>query len=128
MKIESYEHGCQLLGHDPVAIMPDVSKVPEKYQAAYIAEHKLTIICEASRENVEIDWNTYQQYKWRPWFDMDNPGFRFDDSGCTSAYTISTGGSRICFLSKNDSDWHAKRHLDLFCAMMMGAPVKQEVL
>lgn len=125
MNIESYEHGCQVLGLDPEAILPDVSRMPEEFQASTIAQHKLNIICKASREGVVIDWNHSKQYKWQPWFYMDDPGFRFHASFYDFGYAYATSGSRLCYLSKEDSDWHAKKHLVLYCTMMHGSPVKE---
>jgi hypothetical protein len=54
------------------------------------------------------DYNDDNQRKWSPWFYMDSPGFRFDDSlyGLTGAG--STGGSRLCYASEKISD-HAGR-------------------
>jgi hypothetical protein len=124
MKIASYNAACKRLKLDPVKILPKVTGVPKMHKAAILATFQLFIICQASWAGVKIDWNNSNQYKWRPWWDMEktdsNPtGFRFFDSYCTHTYTTSSGGSRICFPSEADCEYHAKKHIELFRAMMV---------
>lgn len=124
MNIESFEVGCEKLGLDPATCRPDVSTVPEKYQRAITATFEMYIICEASREGKEPDWNDSNERKWTPWFDMEvdenNPsGFRFDGSYYGYTDTYSAGGSRLCYRTENESDWHAKKHLEKYRDMMV---------
>lgn len=124
MKIESYEAGCKQLGHDPEAIRPDVSKVPEKHQKAVMATFEMMIISEASWEGKQPDWNDGSQRKWIPWFDMEvdgnNPsGFRFYVSNFTYTASVSTGCSRICFVSEEECEYHAKQHEAKYRDMMV---------
>src|SRR5690349_1493458 len=124
MNIESFEIGCEKLGLDPLTCKPDVTNVPERFQKAITATFEMYVIVEASREGKVPDWNNSNERKWEPWFDMEvdenNPsGFRFNASGCSLANSGSSGGSRLCYISEAESDWHAKQHIDKYRDMMV---------
>ena len=102
-KIKSFEDACQALGLDPAAL-PDVSKLREKDQAAQIAQYKLSIIAEALNEGWAPDWKNNREYKYLPWFDMEDDygsglGLSYRDYG----YDLSCSGvgSRISFKSSD---------------------------
>lgn len=120
MKIESFEKACEIAGHDP-ASLPDVSKLPTKHQQAQISSFKLFIISEASwkGDGKTINWNSRSQKKWSPLWWMDEPGFRFGGSLFGLTLTGSAGGSRLCYPSKGDSDYHAEQHFDLYRNLMV---------
>jgi hypothetical protein len=124
MNIESFEVGCQQLGLDPENCRPDLSTTPEKYRKALMATFEMYVICEASREGVPPNWNDGSERKWTPWFDMEvdknNPsGFRFFASYYSYTNTITTSGSRLCYRTEAESDWHAKHHIDKYRDMMV---------
>jgi hypothetical protein len=60
------------------------------------------------------DWDDHSQRKWRPWFYMNTPGFRFLGSVYVSAHTNSGAGSGLCFKSEELSDHAAKYFPDIF--------------
>jgi hypothetical protein len=74
-------------GVDPICIMAQ-------------ALAKIAIITEALNEGWKPDFNDSTQYKWYPYFRMDSPGFRFNDSYYAIALTSTGGGSRLCFKSE----------------------------
>jgi hypothetical protein len=124
MKIESFEKACEKLGQDPEKVLPDVSSFPERHQKALIANAKLILIAEAAQDGWKPDWNNISERKWFPWFDMEvddnNPsGFRFDVTYCVISTTYSTSGSRLCFKSEEDAEFHGKHHLELYRDMMV---------
>lgn len=125
MKIESFKKACELQGYDPNA-RPDVSMLPARYQKSTVATFELGVISEASRKK-DPDWNDSDEWKWVPVFDMEkdenNPtGFRFYGSGFAGAYSCSSGGSRICFDTEEESDYHGRQHIGLFRDAMVIEP------
>lgn len=119
MQIESYEKGCEICGYDP-ANLPDVSNLPAKHQPAVISGYKLFVVSEASwkGEGKAIDWNNRQQDKWSPYFWLNQPGFRFNDSSYGRTTSGATCGSRFAYPSEEDSDYHGQQHIDLYRDVM----------
>lgn len=115
---------CKRLKLDPKKCLPKVSGMPTRLQLATIAAAKLFIITEAANEGKEFDWNDFGQGKWRAWFDMEvsktNPsGFRFYATGCSYSAAYTGAGSRLCFFTSADAEYHGKKFLALYRAIMV---------
>lgn len=120
MQIPTFEHGCEIMGYDPTKL-PIVDHLPVIHQKAQVASYKLFVISEASwkGEGKVINWNDRSQYKWDPFFYMNKPGFRLNVSVFDFAGTHSAGGSRLCYPSEEDSDFHGETHLELYRDLMV---------
>ena len=124
MKATSFEEACKDRGYDPATILPDVSNFPAKHQKALLATAKMFVIAESLNEGHEFNWNDWNERKWTPWFDMEvddnNPsGFRFNVSYCAFVTTRSTGGSRLCYRTRELSDYAGTQFLELYRDMMI---------
>ena len=105
-RVKTFEDACAITGDDPgearfTAYEPDVN-----------AYNKLRVIVKALNEGWTPDWNNSNERKWRPWFYLDNPGFRFDDSRYGNS--TSTVGSRLCLKSEELCNYAAKQFLPLY--------------
>lgn len=128
MRIESFEKGCELRGYDPANCLPDVSKVPVRFQAMSIAQTQALIICEAANVDSDgnlwfPDWDDDEEDKWTCWYDMEvdenNPtGFRFNGAYYGRTGTLAGAGSGLCFRTKEDAEYHFKQHVEIFRALM----------
>lgn len=130
MKIKSFEEACAVKGYDPAKMLPDVSLMPSQHQDAITAFAKLIIIAEAINFNEDTkeqwvpDWNDDDEYKYFPWFDLEhhkknNPsGFRFDGSGYGVTVTRTSGGSRLCYQTRANSDYAGTQFIDLYRALI----------
>lgn len=120
MQVESFEKACELRGYDVNTVLPDVSNYPTKHQKAVTAFAKLVIINEAMNEGKGLDWNDDDQYKYYPWFDMEfhkknNPsGFRFYDTYYAVTSTRTSGGSRLCFFTREDAKYAGEHFENLY--------------
>src|SRR5690349_2422204 len=67
-KVKNYLHACEILSLDPEA-RPDVSKIREKDQKAFIGLFELTIIIEAQNKlnNFVVEMGNTDQWKYNPW-------------------------------------------------------------
>lgn len=131
MKVTSYEHACELLNLNPAEIKPNFSMVPERHRLAMEKHFEMVIIAQAINRDEETgedwnpNWDDYSERKWRPWFDLEkdednNPsGFRFRVSICDVTVTSSTGGSRLCFKTEEDSNYAGETFIDHYRAMMV---------
>ncbi|WP_353166740.1 hypothetical protein [Empedobacter brevis] len=80
-----------------------------------IAQLQLVIIAKALNEGWTPDWSDSSQYKYCPWFDMENSssgGFVFDDYDYWS--TLSVVGSRLCFKSRDLVEYAGKQFKDIY--------------
>lgn len=115
---------CKRLKLDPKKCLPKISGMPTRYQQATVAVAKLFIITEAANEGKEFDWNDYNQLKYRAWFDMEvsknNPsGFRFRGTLYSYSAAAAGSGSRLCFFTNADAEYHGKKFLALYRAIMV---------
>lgn len=119
MKIENFLKACKLLKLNSKTCIPNVSKMPKYLQAHTIARAKLEIIAEASRAGVELDYDNYSQYKWFGYFLLNKPGFRFYAVNYDVTFSGSAGGPRLCYLSREDAEYHCKKHIALYKAAIV---------
>ncbi|HUR65491.1 MAG TPA: hypothetical protein VMZ03_04005 [Chitinophagaceae bacterium] len=105
--IKSYEDACEVLGIDPAEQYCGRHDSPDE-----IAYKKLKVIIRALNEEWTPDWNNGSQAKWWNWFYFDSPGFRFNYAYYD--YSYSYVGSRLCFRSRELSEYCAKQFIDLY--------------
>ena len=79
-----------------------------------LAYKKAKIITKALNEGWVPDWNNSNERKWRPWFYLDSPGFRFFGSRYAYSGSYSAGGSRLCFKSEELCEYAAKQFIDIY--------------
>lgn len=113
---------------DRVKCLADLWKVSRKspatflpYKKARTADQKAInafaiarLFAKVLNEGWVPNWNDYNERKWRPYFWMDNPGFRFYDSHCAYSAAHSGAGSGLCFKSQALSDYAAKCFLEVY--------------
>ena len=107
--IKSFEDACIVLNKQPESLLP------AGLQPCDIAFIKLRIIAEALNEGWQPDWSNYREYKYYPWFNMDN-GFSFYVYVYNSAN--SNVGSRLCFKSSDLAEYAGKTFTDLYKDML----------
>lgn len=116
MRIPSLAFACKKLGYNIKTVLPNVSKMPKHLQKHTLARATLEIIHEASWDGVEIDYDNTDQKKWGFWVWLNKPGFRLYDVFFDFDYSGSGGGPRLCCLSREDMEWHFKKHFKLYKA------------
>lgn len=115
-RIKSFGDACDFLGVEN--IIPDVDGLESKHKKAVIAHYKLAIIAQALNEEWEPDWSESSEKKWWPWFRLSS-GFGFGSSYYGYDYSYSDVGSRLCFKSRELSDYAAKQFIDLYRDLML---------
>lgn len=123
MHIESLEQACERRGWDAKTVIPDMSCYPEKHRAALQAAAEMILITDASREK-DPDWNNRQEKKHIGIMDMEvdenNPtGFRLHVVDYDFTGTRTGLGSRLCFESDDDAEFHLTHHSDKMRALMV---------
>lgn len=114
-KIKTFEDACKALNLNSTAVIPDFSAFPETHQKSMIAHSKLIIIAEALNEGWKPDWSDSDQYKYYPWFDMEESASGgFSSHVCAADWTSSIVGSRLSFKSRELAEYAGTQFLDLY--------------
>ena len=125
--IRSFPEACKKLKLNPAKVLPRITGMPKRHQAAIIAQAKLIIIAEAMNDGWKPDWNNSDEWKYYPWFWMNEPGFRFGGSYYTNTNAYAGTGSRLCFRTRELSDHAGKKFLSLWRDLMiLPAPAKRK--
>lgn len=113
--LETFETAAVSQNIDP-NILPVVTGLPESIGKALIAAYKIMVLSQTAWNGVTIDWDSYEQRKYYPWFDMEG-GFSCDDYGCDDAY--SRVGSRLCYPTREIAEYVGKTHIYLYKDLMV---------
>ena len=124
-KIKTFADACKIEGLDPETVIPNFSCYPEADQKAAEANAKLMIVIKAANrlennnEEWIPNWEDYNEYKYQPYFVMDegSSGFRFYDYG--HRVTLSCVGSRLCFISRELGEYISTQFIDLYRDLMI---------
>ena len=109
--IKTFEDACKALQLNSETVLPVVTNFPEQHQKALTAHAKLIVIADALNEGWKPDWNNGDEYKYYPWFDMEN-GFVF--IVCVYDFQASGVGSRLCFRSRELAEYAGTQFEDLY--------------
>lgn len=111
-RVKTFDDACRELGMtgNQIATFELNGALDEDAQA--IADHtKLIIITKALNEGWQPNWNNSSEYKYYPYFDMQN-GFSLND--VASDYGYSCVSSRLCFASEKIALYAVKQFGDLY--------------
>jgi len=111
--IKTFEDACAVVGIDP-GLFLNRNDTPDE-----LAYKKLKVIVRAINDGWVPDWSNRDQYKYYPWFEVLSSGFGFSYSGSNFTNAHSTVGSRLCFESKEKSDYAAKQFIDTYILFLL---------
>lgn len=106
-----------------LAMLPDLSILPEKFSRGMMALLKLQLIIHAVNNDDpavpewKADYNNGNQYKWFPWYrggDSSGAGFRFHDTRYGWSTTFTTGGARLALKDEERAEHMNKYFQDLY--------------
>lgn len=120
--LTSFEDACKVEGLNSETVIPDFSCYPEKARRSMIATAKLVIVVQAANRLANDgkewvpDWDNTSQPKYFPWFDMGggSAGFRFYVFGHVFWFSLSSVGSRLCFVTSEACTHVATTFIDLY--------------
>ena len=109
-RIKTFADVCAELGYTEEHFFNRCSD--DNLSADEIAYRQVKLICEVLNEGWKPNWNDDDEYKFRPWFCLDAPGFRFFVS--FYGYSGSGVGARLTLKSRELSDYAGKTFLDIY--------------
>lgn len=117
-RVKTFEDACRETDCYPENITVSGIGLDEKELKALAAYQKLFVVAKALNEGWVPDWNNGNQYKYYPWFNMEN-GFAFVVYVFSYRRRISYVGSRLCFKSRELAEYAGKQFIHLYEQVMV---------
>lgn len=117
-RVKTYEDACKVLGVEPIN---EQNAKAQGFRSDEIARRKLETIAAALNEGWKPDWNNTDQYKYYPYFYIQenakgkgSAGLSCASTACTAAYTLAYIGSRLCFYASRLARYASNQFTDLY--------------
>lgn len=117
-RVKTYEDACKVLGVEPIN---EQNAKAQGFRSDEIARRKLETIAAALNEGWKPDWNNTDQYKYYPYFYIQenakgkgSAGLSCANATGTAASTSATFGSRLCFYASRLARYAGNQFTDLY--------------
>lgn len=117
-RVKTYEDACKVLGVEPIN---EQNAKAQGFRSDEIARRKLETIAAALNEGWKPDWNNTDQYKYYPYFYIQENAKGKGSAGLSYAYTSSAAshslasfGSRLCFYASRLAQYAGNQFTDLY--------------
>lgn len=117
-RVKTYEDACKVLGVEPIN---EQNAKAQGFRSDEIARRKLETIAAALNEGWKPDWNNTDQYKYYPYFYIQENAKGKGSAGLSCAFTDSAAaysyasfGSRLCFYASRLARYASNQFTDLY--------------
>lgn len=117
-RVKSYTDACNVLGIEP---MNEQDMKEQGYRPDEIARRKLETITEALNEGWKPDWNNTNEYKYYPYFYIEEnakaqgaAGLSFAITDNAASTTAAHVGSRLCFHDRETARYAGRTFTELY--------------
>lgn len=117
-RVKTYEDACKVLGVEPIN---EQNAKAQGFRSDEIARRKLETIAAALNEGWKPDWNNTDQYKYYPYFYIQENAKGKGSAGLSYAYTVNAAtftsayiGSRLCFYALRLARYAGNQFTDLY--------------
>ena len=117
-RVKSYEDACKVLGVEPIN---EQNAKAQGFRPDEIARRKLETIAAALNEGWLPDWNNTDEYKYYPYFYIQenakgkgSAGLSFADTLYAASYTYANIGSRLCNNASRLAKYAGDQFADLY--------------
>lgn len=117
-RVKTYEDACKVLGVEPIN---EQNAKAQGFRSDEIARRKLETIAAALNEGWKPDWNNTDQYKYYPYFYIQENAKGKGSAGLSyaGAYSAATDtsanvGSRLCFYALRLARYAGNQFTDLY--------------
>ena len=107
-----FEQACNDL--EITNALPDVSILPERNQKAILAFYKLSVIIQWVNEGWEPNWQSREERKYFPWFEVLPAGLTISSAFPASLNTAALVGSWFFFKSPGLAEVWGQKLLPLY--------------
>lgn len=117
-RVKTYEDACKVLGVEPIN---EQNAKAQGFRSDEIARRKLETIAAALNEGWKPDWNNTDQYKYYPYFYIQenakgkgSAGLSFATTHNAATNTYAYIGSRLCFYASRLARYASNQFTDLY--------------
>lgn len=117
-RVKTYEDACKVLGVEPIN---EQNAKAQGFRSDEIARRKLETIAAALNEGWKPDWNNTDQYKYYPYFYIQENAKGKGSAGLSFATTLNAAttanadiGSRLCFYASRLARYASNQFTDLY--------------
>lgn len=117
-RVKTYEDACKVLGVEPIN---EQNAKAQGFRSDEIARRKLETIAAALNEGWKPDWNNTDQYKYYPYFYIQenakgkgSAGLSYAPTHLAAAFTDASIGSRLCFYASRLARYASNQFTDLY--------------
>lgn len=117
-RVKTYEDACKVLGVEPIN---EQNAKAQGFRSDEIARRKLETIAAALNEGWKPDWNNTDQYKYYPYFYIQenakgkgSAGLSYAHTSRTASATAAAVGSRLCFYASRLARYASNQFTDLY--------------
>lgn len=117
-RVKTYEDACKVLGVEPIN---EQNAKAQGFRSDEIARRKLETIAAALNEGWKPDWNNTDQYKYYPYFYIQenakgkgSAGLSFAGAHYSAANASADIGSRLCFYASRLARYAGNQFTDLY--------------
>lgn len=117
-RVKTYEDACKVLGVEPIN---EQNAKAQGFRSDEIARRKLETIAAALNEGWKPDWNNTDQYKYYPYFYIQenakgkgSAGLSYAATHYAAAITAASIGSRLCFYASRLARYASNQFTDLY--------------
>lgn len=117
-RVKTYEDACKVLGVEPIN---EQNAKAQGFRSDEIARRKLETIAAALNEGWKPDWNNTDQYKYYPYFYIQenakgkgSAGLSYASTTYAAASTTAAIGSLLCFYASRLAWYAGNQFTDLY--------------
>ena len=117
-RVKTYEDACKVLGVEPIN---EQNAKAQGFRSDEIARRKLETIAAALNEGWKPDWNNTDQYKYYPYFYIQenakgkgSAGRSFSSTSNAASVSSAHFGSRLCFYASRLARYAGNQFTDLY--------------
>lgn len=117
-RVKTYEDACKVLGVEPIN---EQNAKAQGFRSDEIARRKLETIAAALNEGWKPDWNNTDQYKYYPYFYIQenakgkgSAGLSYATTHYAATTTAALLGSRLCFYASRLARYASNQFTDLY--------------